>query len=131
MSSIGLLSLAGLLTGSQLYSQGKRFENHFPQSIFLYPDHSATSQMLSDLAFALAAKGHTVRVIASQLTYEGDRSSPASEMIGTVAVGEFHADRVWARQSSRQDPRLPYLLSVRGRPPRPGRRAGRCDRGQD
>ena len=25
---------------------------------FFYPDHSATSQMLSDLAFALAGRGH-------------------------------------------------------------------------
>ena len=39
---------------------------------FFYPDHSATSQMLSDLAFALAGCGHTVQVITSRLIYEGD-----------------------------------------------------------
>lgn len=38
---------------------------------FFYPDHSATSQMLSDLAFALAERGHDVRVVTSRLTYDG------------------------------------------------------------
>ena len=28
---------------------------------FFYPDHSATSQILSDLAFALAERGHEVQ----------------------------------------------------------------------
>jgi len=42
--------------------------------------------MLSDLAFALAAKGHPVQVITSRLTYEGNRSLLASETIGNVAV---------------------------------------------
>ena len=56
---------------------------------FFYPDHSATSQMLSDLAFALAAKGHAVQVITSRLTYDGHRSFPASETIGAVAVSRI------------------------------------------
>jgi len=37
---------------------------------FFYPDHSATSQMLSDLAFALAADGHKVSIIASRQRYD-------------------------------------------------------------
>lgn len=37
---------------------------------FFYPDHSATSQILSDLAFHLAARGETVHVITSRLSYE-------------------------------------------------------------
>lgn len=36
---------------------------------FFFPDHSATSQMLSDLAFGLRHRGYTVRIITSQLDY--------------------------------------------------------------
>lgn len=32
---------------------------------YFHPDHSATSQILSDSAFTLAAKGEAVHVIAS------------------------------------------------------------------
>lgn len=39
---------------------------------FFWPDLSATSQILSDLAFALADQGLDVHVITSRLTYEGD-----------------------------------------------------------
>jgi glycosyltransferase involved in cell wall biosynthesis len=53
---------------------------------FFYPDHSATSQMLSDLAFELARKGHNVQVITSRLTYEGDRMLPPQERVANVAV---------------------------------------------
>jgi glycosyltransferase involved in cell wall biosynthesis len=37
---------------------------------FFHPDHSATSQLLSDLAFALAGRGHEVTVITSRLRYD-------------------------------------------------------------
>ncbi len=53
---------------------------------FFYPDHSATSQMLSDLAFELAGKGHNVQVITSRLTYEGDRMLSPQEKVANVAV---------------------------------------------
>ena len=38
---------------------------------FFWPDHSATSQMVSDLAFHLASRGHDVGVIASRGLYAG------------------------------------------------------------
>ena len=38
---------------------------------FFYPDHSGTSQMLSDLAFALAGRGLTLDIITSRLRYDG------------------------------------------------------------
>jgi glycosyltransferase involved in cell wall biosynthesis len=53
---------------------------------FFYPDHSATSQMLSDLAFALAARGHAVEVIAARLTYDGVRALPKNEIVGGVTI---------------------------------------------
>jgi colanic acid biosynthesis glycosyl transferase WcaI len=53
---------------------------------FFYPDHSATSQMLSDLAFELAARGHDVEVITSVLTYSGSRISNRRETVRGVAI---------------------------------------------
>ena len=45
-----------------------------PRIIFLnryfYPDHSATSEMLSDLAFALSRRGFDITVITSRLRYD-------------------------------------------------------------
>ena len=53
---------------------------------YFYPDHSATSQMLSDLAFQLAGGGHAVQIITSRLTYEGDWMLSPNESIGNVAI---------------------------------------------
>ena len=53
---------------------------------FFYPDHSATSQMLSDLAFELAGKGHNVQIITSRLTYDGDLMLSPQERVANVAV---------------------------------------------
>lgn len=43
---------------------------------YFHPDHSATSQMLSGLAFFLAGTGHEVRVITSRQRYE----DPAAQL---------------------------------------------------
>ena len=53
---------------------------------FFYPDHSATSQMLSDAAFALAEKGQEVHVVTSRLTYEGEVKLMDSESIQGVVI---------------------------------------------
>ena len=53
---------------------------------FFYPDHSATSQMASDLAFALAKQGYAVQVITSRLSYEGATRLPAREVIQGVDI---------------------------------------------
>jgi glycosyltransferase involved in cell wall biosynthesis len=54
---------------------------------FFYPDHSATSQILSDLAFHLAASGREVQVITSALRYDsqGERLSP-DEIVRGVQI---------------------------------------------
>jgi len=48
---------------------------------YFYPDHSATSQMLADLAFHLASRGWDVGVITSRLRYDernaGGAGAPA------------------------------------------------------
>lgn len=54
---------------------------------FFYPDHSATSQMLSDLAFALAKRGKKIVIITSRLRYDDPGARlPAFETIGGVQV---------------------------------------------
>lgn len=54
---------------------------------FFYPDHSATAQILSDLAFDLAEKGYRVAIIASRLTYDDPHAALAgSETIRSVEV---------------------------------------------
>jgi colanic acid biosynthesis glycosyl transferase WcaI len=54
---------------------------------FFFPDHSATSQILSDLAFHLAEAGNDIQVITSQQRYDDSRAGlPASEQIRGVTV---------------------------------------------
>lgn len=62
-----------------------------------FPDHSATSQILSDLCFALAARGHEVHVVTSRLLYDDPSLAlPANEMASGVAV-----HRVWTSRFGR------------------------------
>lgn len=54
---------------------------------FFFPDISATSQMLSDLAFHLAGRGHDVTVITSRQLYDKARAGlPAREAVNGVAI---------------------------------------------
>ena len=54
---------------------------------FFHPDESATSRMLSDLAFRLAARGIEVAVVTSRQLYEDARANlPAHEVVRGVAV---------------------------------------------
>ena len=55
-------------------------DNLMPRVIFLnrffHPDHSATSRMVSDLAFELAAAGKEVHVITSRQLYDAPEAVP-------------------------------------------------------
>jgi glycosyltransferase involved in cell wall biosynthesis len=54
---------------------------------FFFPDISATSQMLTDLAFFIAGKGHDVTVITSRQLYQAaDARLVASETVNGVKV---------------------------------------------
>lgn len=54
---------------------------------YFYPDHSATSQILSDLAFDLAAGGRRVHVIAGRQRYDDPQARlPEREEIRGVTV---------------------------------------------
>jgi colanic acid biosynthesis glycosyl transferase WcaI len=58
---------------------------------YFYPDHSATSQMLSDLTFSLSTNGYDVRVITSRQLYDrAEKLLAPREIIGTVNI-----ERVW------------------------------------
>jgi len=64
---------------------------------YFYPDNSATSQMLSDLAFFLSTHGHAVNVITSRLRYTDPKDQlPAFERISGVSVY-----RVWTSRFGR------------------------------
>jgi colanic acid biosynthesis glycosyl transferase WcaI len=70
---------------------------------FFYPDHSATSQIVSDLSFHLAAAGADVHVITSQQLYDSPRASlTACETVNgvhvhRVATTGFGRRRLWGR----------------------------------
>jgi colanic acid biosynthesis glycosyl transferase WcaI len=64
---------------------------------FFYPDHSATSQILSDVAFALAATSERVIVITSRQQYDAPGVRfPARETTNGVEVF-----RVWTSHFGR------------------------------
>jgi len=66
---------------------------------YFYPDHSATSQMLTDLALGLSTRGHKVRVIASRQCYDAPwKRLPLRETVGSVEV-----IRVWTSRFGRAD----------------------------
>jgi glycosyltransferase involved in cell wall biosynthesis len=61
---------------------------------FFHPDHSATSQILSDLAFHLAEAGFDVQVLTSRQIYDDpSRVLPARESVRGVKVHRVCATR--------------------------------------
>lgn len=66
---------------------------------FFYPDHSATSQLLSDLAFELASNSPSVTVLTTRQCYEDAKALlPAEEVIGGVRVL-----RIWTTRFGRSN----------------------------
>lgn len=61
---------------------------------FFHPDHSATSQMLSDLAFYLAGSGRKVTIITSRQRYDDAAAElPERETVAGVAVHRVRTPR--------------------------------------
>jgi colanic acid biosynthesis glycosyl transferase WcaI len=64
---------------------------------YFYPDHSATSQMLADLAFDLAARGQETHVITSRQRYDNPWAGlPPYESVAGVRI-----HRVWTSRFGR------------------------------
>jgi glycosyltransferase involved in cell wall biosynthesis len=64
---------------------------------YFHPDHSATSQIASDLAFHLASRGHEVVAITSRQRYDDPRARlPRREVANGV-----HIVRVWSTRFGR------------------------------
>ncbi len=64
---------------------------------FFSPDHSATSQMVSDLAFFLAKRGHRVDVITSRQRYD----APDARLAATENINGVEVHRVWTSRFGR------------------------------
>lgn len=58
---------------------------------FFYPDHSATSQLLSDLAFFLAEQGAEVVVVTSRQIYD----DPTSRLPSRETIQGVEVRRIW------------------------------------
>src|SRR6185295_20168968 len=64
---------------------------------FFFPDHSATSQLLTDLAFYLAGSGHEVHVVTSRQRYEDPGALlPSAEVANGVKI-----HRIWTSRFGR------------------------------
>lgn len=62
---------------------------------FYAPDHSATSQILTDLCRSLAGHGHDVAVIASRMRYDDPKAVlPADELLDGVRVHRVATTRL-------------------------------------
>lgn len=66
---------------------------------FFHPGHSATSQMLSGVAFGLAARGHQVTVITSRQWYDvlNERLPPRQTLDGV------EVQRIWTTRFGRRN----------------------------
>jgi glycosyltransferase involved in cell wall biosynthesis len=64
---------------------------------FFYPDHSATSQLLSDLAFDLARQGREVCVVASRHLYD----DPKAVLAKCATVNGVSVRRAWSTRFGR------------------------------
>ena len=64
---------------------------------FFYPDYSATSQMLTDLAFGLVEKGVDVTVITSRLRYD----EPKAHLTPRETTNGVRVERIWTSRFGR------------------------------
>ena len=65
---------------------------------YFYPDHSATSQMLSDLAFFFADAGHDVCVVTSCQRYDDAAAAAVAALLAAIVETGW---RWFARQPAR------------------------------
>lgn len=66
---------------------------------FFYPDHSATSQILTDLACGLAQQGYEVKILTSRLRYD----DPAARLPSRETVSDVDVIRIWTSSFGRSN----------------------------
>ena len=66
---------------------------------FFYPDHSATAQILADVARHLASRPEVVMVVASRLLYD----DPEVKLLANEAWGNVEIVRVWTTRFGRSN----------------------------
>ena len=66
---------------------------------YFHPDHSATSQMLSGVAFELAAAAYDVHVVTSRQRYD----APGEALAGRETVDAVAITRVWTSRFGRSN----------------------------
>lgn len=64
---------------------------------YFYPDHSATSQLLSDLAFELAHENTDVHVVSSRQRYD----DADARLVAEENCQGVHVHRVWTSRFGR------------------------------
>jgi colanic acid biosynthesis glycosyl transferase WcaI len=64
---------------------------------YFFPDHSATSQLLTDLAFSLVAPGREVHVVTSRQRYD----EPGARLAAEETAGGVEVHRVWTTRFGR------------------------------
>lgn len=64
---------------------------------YFFPDHSATSQILSDLTFHFAAAGHEVHVVTSKQIYD----EPDADLSGCEIINQVNVHRVTSTRFGR------------------------------
>ena len=80
---------------------------------FFFPDHSATSQILSDLAFHLASAGRDVHVVTSTQIYDDAKAAlPVDEIINGVHVHRVSSTRFGRGKSDWPFDRLSLVLPI-------------------
>lgn len=85
---------AGAQGDTQLKSSGAREEKIVFINRYFYPDHSATSQLLSDLAFDLAHRGQDIHVITGGQLYDNAQAAlPNEDIIRDVRVHRVRTSR--------------------------------------
>jgi len=64
---------------------------------YFYPDHSATSQLLTDLSFALADQGYKVHILTSRQIYD----DPSAKLPAIEESNGVNIYRMWTTQFGR------------------------------
>jgi colanic acid biosynthesis glycosyl transferase WcaI len=64
---------------------------------YFFPDQSATSQMLSDLAFGLTQRGYVIHILCSRLRYD----QPEANLVAREIVDGVTVQRAWTTRFGR------------------------------